>query len=94
MHAIASNGMRAAVEEMLPKMEKAAGGPIEFQYGTTTDLVRKIEAGQPFDIVIRRMAMQLPGFACTPFLEDFSLPVCAPALLAEKPVRAPADICQ
>ena len=52
MHAIASNGMRAAVEEMLPKMEKAAGGPIEFQYGTTTDLVRKIEAGQPFDIVI------------------------------------------
>lgn len=47
---------------------------------------------EPFDIVIRRAAMQMPGFACTPFLEDFSLPVCAPALLSAKPVRKPADI--
>ena len=53
MHAIASNGMRAAVEEMLPKMEKAAGGPIEFQYGTTTDLVRprKMQAAASFEVM-------------------------------------------
>jgi molybdate transport system substrate-binding protein len=52
LHAIASNGMRAVIEELQPKLEKAAGRPLAFEYGTTTDLVRKIGGGQPFDLVI------------------------------------------
>lgn len=51
LHAIVSNGMKAVILELQPKAEKAVG-PLILEFGTTTRLQQKIEAGAPFDLAI------------------------------------------
>jgi len=52
VHVLASNGVRAVIEELQPKCEQAVGSPVEIEYGTSTALRQKIEAGDRFDIAI------------------------------------------
>jgi molybdate transport system substrate-binding protein len=49
---LASNGVRAVIEELRPQCERAVGHPLAIQYGSTTDLVKKIDAGESFDLTI------------------------------------------
>lgn len=48
----------------------------------------------PFDIAIRRGPGDWPGHIAKPFLEEWELPLCSPALLASQPIRSPADLSQ
>jgi molybdate transport system substrate-binding protein len=49
---LASNGMKAVVEELQPRCERAIGHPLSIEYGSTVGLRQKIDAGVPFDAVI------------------------------------------
>jgi molybdate transport system substrate-binding protein len=49
---LASNGIKAVVEDLLPQSERAIGHTISVQYRPTAALKQEIDAGEPFDVVI------------------------------------------
>jgi molybdate transport system substrate-binding protein len=49
---LASNGIKAAVLELVPQFEKATGDRLVFTWGASNLLVKKIEGGEAFDVVI------------------------------------------
>src|SRR5271169_2942033 len=49
---LASNGIKAVVEDLRPQSETAIGHPISVQYRPTAALKQEIEAGESFDVVI------------------------------------------
>lgn len=49
---LVSNGMKAAMEELLPPSERAAGVKLSVQYSSTAALKKRIEAGEPLDATI------------------------------------------
>jgi molybdate transport system substrate-binding protein len=49
---IASNGVKAVLEDVLPQAEKTIGCPVAAQFGTTADFKDKIAAGEEFDVAI------------------------------------------
>ena len=49
---LVSNGMKAAIEELQPRCERAIGRPLALQFNSTASLKQKIEAGEPFDVTI------------------------------------------
>jgi molybdate transport system substrate-binding protein len=49
---LASNGIKAVVEDLLPQTEHAIGHTISVQYRPTVALKQEIDAGEPFDVVI------------------------------------------
>ncbi|WP_293764282.1 transcriptional regulator GcvA [uncultured Aquitalea sp.] len=48
----------------------------------------------PFDIAIRRGPGDWPGHLNQPFLKEWELPLCAPALLETIPLNSPTDLAQ
>ena len=52
VHVLASNGIRAVVEEFKPQAERAIGHPLAIEFNSSTVLKQKIEAGEAFDVVI------------------------------------------
>jgi len=49
---LASNGIKAVVEDLLPQAQHAIGHTITVQYRPTAALKQEIDAGEPFDVVI------------------------------------------
>jgi molybdate transport system substrate-binding protein len=49
---LASNGIKAVLEDLLPQSEHAIGHTISVQYRPTAALKQEIDAGEPFDVVI------------------------------------------
>jgi molybdate transport system substrate-binding protein len=49
---LCSNGLRAAMEKLLPDYERAIARRIKVEYGASANFKRSIEAGQPFDLAI------------------------------------------
>lgn len=49
---LASNGIKAVVEDLLPQSEHAIGHKISVEYRPTAALQKEIEGGEPFDVVI------------------------------------------
>jgi molybdate transport system substrate-binding protein len=49
---LCSNGIRGAVEKLLPEYERSMGRSIKVQYGTSAGLKRSIEGGEPFDLAL------------------------------------------
>jgi molybdate transport system substrate-binding protein len=49
---LVSNGMKAAMEELRPRCERAIGHPLALQFNSTASLKKKIEAGEGFDVAI------------------------------------------
>jgi molybdate transport system substrate-binding protein len=49
---LCSNGLRAAMEKLLPEYERAVAKRIKVEYGASANFKRSIEAGQPFDLAI------------------------------------------
>ena len=52
VHVLASNGIKAVVEDLLPQSEHAIGHTISVQYRPTAALKQEIDVGEPFDVVI------------------------------------------
>lgn len=52
VHVLASNGMKAVVEELRPRIERSIGHPLVIDYGSTTGLLEKADKGALFDIAI------------------------------------------
>ena len=49
---LASNGVKAAVEELQPQLEKASGSTLSIDFSTTAALRERIEKGEAFDLAI------------------------------------------
>jgi molybdate transport system substrate-binding protein len=49
---LVSNGMKAAMEELQPRCERAIGHPLALQFNSTASLKKEIEAGEGFDVAI------------------------------------------
>lgn len=49
---LASNGMKAVIEELQPKCERAIGHTLSIEYNSTAALTQKIGAGETFDAAI------------------------------------------
>ena len=52
LRVFASNGVKAVVEELQPQCERATGRRLAIQFGSTTDLVNRINAGEAFDVTM------------------------------------------
>ena len=49
---LASNGVKAALEELAPAFERATGNKLSISFGLAAVLKRQIEAGEAFDLAI------------------------------------------
>lgn len=49
---LASNGVKAALEELRPQCERAIGQPLTLQFSSTAALKKRIEAGEGFDVTV------------------------------------------
>src|SRR4051812_29748141 len=49
---LCTNGVRAVVDELLPRFERASGDTVKIQFEPSTQLKKRIDAGEPFDLVI------------------------------------------
>lgn len=49
---VASNGVKAALEQLRPQCELAAGQPLRIQYATSAATAQRIQAGEAFDVAI------------------------------------------
>jgi molybdate transport system substrate-binding protein len=49
---LCSNGIKAVMEELVPRFEQATRHTITIRYGLSAALERQIEAGEPFDIAV------------------------------------------
>jgi molybdate transport system substrate-binding protein len=49
---LASNGVKAAVEELKPRLEEASGSTLSIEFSTTAALRERIEKGEAFDVAI------------------------------------------
>src|SRR5579862_8100120 len=49
---LASNGIKAVVEDLLPQSEKAIGHKLSVEYRPTANLKQEIDGGAQFDVVI------------------------------------------
>lgn len=52
LHIISSNGIRVAMEKILPAYERASGQHVTIEYGASAVLKRAIESGKAFDLAI------------------------------------------
>jgi molybdate transport system substrate-binding protein len=52
LRVLASDGVKAVMEELRPQCERAVGLPIRMEFNTSAALLQKIEAGEAFDVAI------------------------------------------
>ncbi|KMN78001.1 LysR family glycine cleavage system transcriptional activator [Chromobacterium alkanivorans] len=63
---------------------------LELHLATSDRDISRLDS--PFDIAIRRGPGDWPGHIAKPFLKEWELPLCGPALLAAAPIASPADL--
>lgn len=49
---LASNGMKAVIEELRPRLEKEVGRPLAIEFNTSVATRQRIEAGEAFDVTV------------------------------------------
>jgi molybdate transport system substrate-binding protein len=52
VHVLASNGVKAVIDELKPQAERAAGRPLAIEYDTSSSVKKRIESGDAFDVAI------------------------------------------
>jgi molybdate transport system substrate-binding protein len=52
LRVLASNGMKAVIDELGPQLERDLGRPLAIDFSTTAAQRQKIEAGEAFDVVV------------------------------------------
>ncbi|MEO9383165.1 transcriptional regulator GcvA [Chromobacterium phragmitis] len=63
---------------------------LELRLATSDRDLSRLDA--PFDVAIRRGPGDWAGHIAKPFLKEWELPLCSPALLTSQPLSAPADL--
>src|SRR5215510_14768760 len=49
---LASNGVRAVLQDLIPECERVVGQRLAVEFGTSASIRRRIEANEPFDAAI------------------------------------------
>ncbi|KUM05127.1 transcriptional regulator GcvA [Chromobacterium subtsugae] len=77
---------------LLPRLGgfRARFPDLELHLATSDRDISRLDA--PFDLAIRRGPGDWPGHIAKPFLKEWELPLCSPALLARIPLHSPADL--
>ena len=57
IHVFCTNGIRAVVEDLRPKFEQQTGDRVVILYEPSSQLRKRIEAGEPFDLAILTTAL-------------------------------------
>src|SRR2546430_14640659 len=52
LRVLASNGIKAAVEELRPELERSSGSTLSIEFNTAATLRERIEKGEAFDVAI------------------------------------------
>src|SRR5687767_13494398 len=52
LRVLASNGMKAVIEELKPRLQRELRRPIDVQFNTSASTRQRIEAGEAFDVAI------------------------------------------
>ena len=52
IHVLASNGVKAVIDDLKPQAERAIGRPLMIEYGTSSAVKTRIEGGEAFDVAI------------------------------------------
>src|SRR6185369_14904276 len=52
LHVLASNGMKAVINDLRPQLEREVGRPLAFEFSTSTAIRQRIESGDAFDVAI------------------------------------------
>jgi molybdate transport system substrate-binding protein len=52
IHVLCSNGIRAVIEELRPRFEQQSGDKVLLTYEPSTQLKKRIDAGEAFDLTI------------------------------------------
>ena len=52
VHVLASNGVKAVIDELKPQAERAIGRPLTIEFGTSLVVKKQIENGEAFDVAI------------------------------------------
>jgi molybdate transport system substrate-binding protein len=52
-----TNGVKAVVDELIPRFERSSGDKVVLQFEPSTQLRKRIDAGEPFDLVIMTTAL-------------------------------------
>jgi molybdate transport system substrate-binding protein len=52
-----TNGVKAVVEELLPQFEKATGNKVVISFEPSTQIKKRIDAGEPFDVAVMTTAL-------------------------------------
>jgi molybdate transport system substrate-binding protein len=52
LHVLASNGMKAVLDELQPRLERELGRPLAIQFNTSTAIRQRIEADDAFDVTL------------------------------------------
>jgi len=47
-----TNGVKAVVDELIPRFERSSGDKVVLQFEPSTQLRKRVDAGEPFDLVI------------------------------------------
>jgi molybdate transport system substrate-binding protein len=67
---LCTNGVRAVVDELVPQFERATGNKVTIQFEPSTQLKKRVDAGEPFDLVIMTTALIEEEIAAAKLLED------------------------
>jgi len=57
LHVLSSNGVKAVIEALQPRIERSIGQPLSIEFSTASSLAPAIEAGEPFDVAILTPAL-------------------------------------
>jgi molybdate transport system substrate-binding protein len=52
VHVLASNGIKAVIDELKPQAERAIGRPLAIEFDTSSSVKRRIDGGAAFDVAI------------------------------------------
>jgi molybdate transport system substrate-binding protein len=57
INVLCSNGLRAVVEELAPAFEQKTGNKLMLKFEPSTQIQKRIEAGEPFDLAVMTTAL-------------------------------------
>ena len=52
LHVLASNGVKAVIDELRSKAVQAVGRPLAIEYDTSSSVKKRIESGEAFEVAI------------------------------------------